>query len=122
VTKLVDDIWFSKFQDRHDFTIAGLVGGWREVMAKPFDFMDDPCTFARIDGRAVIFKTLEDVSNFANMIIPISVEDADIIKKLFVGCATSTGKDVGHGSLHPVSGWLESHQDARVLVFSKKAY
>ncbi len=55
-------------------------------MAKPFIFADDPCALVRIDVQAVVIKMLEDFRNFAGIIIPASVKDANIIKKMVGGC------------------------------------
>jgi hypothetical protein len=81
-------------------------------MAEPFSFVDGPCALARIDNKDDFFKTLEDFSNFAAIIIPIGVEYAVITTGACWG-------DFRYSSLGQVSGWLESHRDTGALVFAQ---
>ena len=41
--------------------------------------------FARIDGKTVDFETLKYVGYFAEMGRPIGIENADVVKEVFVG-------------------------------------
>lgn len=54
--------------------IAGLVGGWHEIIAGQFSFSDGPFLVVGIDSEAIVFETLEDFGIFADMPIPIRIK------------------------------------------------
>jgi hypothetical protein len=54
-------------------------------MAKPFSFENCPSAFAWIDGETVDFEMLEYAGYFTKMGRPIGIEDADVVKEVFVG-------------------------------------
>jgi hypothetical protein len=97
--------------------VSFFVGGVHYVMAKSFSFMDDPCAPGRIGGTAIVFKMLEDFSNFAGMIISIAVLKLPILSsKQLAGGIKATRKGFRQSSLCSVGSWLESPQDAREYI------
>jgi hypothetical protein len=64
-------------------------------MAEPSGFVDSPCTLARIDCESIVFEVLENFDDFVDMIVPISVKDADIIEEMSFG-SIGTCKDFRH--------------------------
>jgi hypothetical protein len=53
-------------------------------------------------GKSVVFEALANYSGFVDMIVSISVEDANIIKEMFV---IWTFKSFRHSSLHQTGGF-----------------